>query len=193
MVQVFDTKISLAKIHTYMEASVAKKSQAKRSFKLDIMSVLEAIDRKERGFYANLTEEERKGFAPRVVVRWLSAVSDNNSLRDYYILAANDLVNVGLWNLGRHPELQYLLMTVAGSGRKQYHQWIPAKATRSSTTPKFDALLATTCPEANRAEFDLLRSQFSTEEALDFAAASGIDDRELKEIQAELKKAAKGD
>ena len=72
---------------------MAKPKTAKRAYKLDIMSVLEAIDTKQTSFYNNLTEEERKGFVPLIALRWLSAVSDRNAaLQRYQLLAANDLV-----------------------------------------------------------------------------------------------------
>jgi hypothetical protein len=171
---------------------MAKAATAKRSFKLDLMVLLEAIDKKDRGFYANLTEEERKGFVPKVVVRWLSAVPDSNPYKEYFVLAANDLVNNGLWNLGKHPELQYLLMCVAGVGKKQYHQWISTKST-ASKTPKTEALLTQLYGDVNEAEMMILKTNHSDEELMEIAKYSGMDDRGIKELKDELKKAAKGD
>ena len=169
------------------------KAAAKRSYKLDIMSVLEAIDKNNKEFYANLTEEEQKAFVPKVIMRWLSTVSDNNPNKEYYLLATNDLVNVGMWDLNKHPELQYLLMTIAGTGKKQYHQWVPSKNTENSKTPKSDALLRTIYTDCNSQEFDIVRSQYSPEDIIQLALTSGIDDRSVKEIKDEIKKSIKGD
>ena len=168
------------------------KAAAKRSYKLDVMSVLEAIDKNDRGFYSNLTEEEQKAFVPKVVMRWLSAVSDNNPNKEYYLLATNDLVNVGMWELVKHPELQYLLMTIAGVGKKQYHQWVPTK-TESGKTPKSDALLRATYPDCNSQEFDIVKKQYSPEDIIQLALMSGFDDKSVKEIREEIKKSTKGD
>lgn len=168
------------------------KAPAKRTFTLDIMTVLEAIDKNNKKFYSNLTEEERKAFVPKVIMRWLSTVSDNNPNKEYYLLATNDLVNIGFWELTKHPELQYLLMTISGIGKKQYHQWISAKNT-SSKTPKADAFLKTIYPVCNQEEFDILKSQYSNDDILQLALASGIDDKSVKEIKDEIKKSANND
>lgn len=168
---------------------MAKEKTAKRSYKLDIMTVLEAIDTNKREFYSNLTDEEKKSVVPRVLVRWLSAVSDNNRQRDWYILAANDLVNNHLWALGKdHQELLWLLMTVAGTGKKQYHQWIPANQKKTSSSPKLDELLKSQHPGANEIELSILKQGLGKDGILELARASGINDNAVKEIQAELKK-----
>lgn len=168
------------------------KAAPKRTFKLDLMTLLEAIDKKDKTFYSNLTEEERKGFAAKVVVRWLSTVSDNNPYKEYQLLAANDLVNNGLYNLGKHPELQYLLMCVAGVGKKQYHQWIGTKSV-SSRTPKTDAFLQSHYGDLNEEELSILRTLYDSESLLKLASESGMDDKSLKELRDEQKKQAKGD
>jgi hypothetical protein len=181
-------------VYNYIKGKVANvaKAAAKRSYKLDVMSVLEAIDKNDKGFYANLSEEEQKGFVPKVIIRWLSTLSDNNPNKEYYLLATNDLVNVGMWELSKHPELQYLLMTITGIGKKQYHQWLPTKK-ESGKTPKSDALLRTVYPDCNSQEFNIVKSQYSPEDIIQLALMSGFDDRSVKEIKEEIKKSIKGD
>jgi hypothetical protein len=167
---------------------MAKPKAAKRSYKLDMMTVLEAIDLKKRGFYANLTEEEKKAFVPLITMRWLSALSDKNAFnQQYQILACNELVNVNMWSLSKHPELLYLLMTVAGLGSKQYHQWIPSKG-KASTTPRIDALLEQLYPNCNEQEMQLIYREYDAEAVKKLALQSGLDDRGVREIQEELKK-----
>lgn len=166
---------------------MAKKAEAKRSYKLDIMTVLEAADRGEKGFYDNLTDEEKKAFAPRVLVRWLSALSDKSAHQQYAILATNDLVNLGLWSLSRHPELVWLLMCVGGTGRKQYHQWI-AQAKAVSSTPRLDSFITEHWPQTNSTERSMLKRLKSAEEWLELAKSSGMDDKSVKELRDELKK-----
>lgn len=168
---------------------MAKEKAAKRSYKLDIMTVLEAIDTNKKEFYNNLTDEEKKSVVPRVLVRWLSTVSDNNQARDWYILAANDLVNNNLWALGKdHQELLWLLMTVAGTGKKQYHQWIPANQKKASSTPKLDDMLKNLHPGANEIELGILKGGLGKDGILELANRSGLNDNAIKEIQNEIKK-----
>ena len=169
---------------------MATKPAAKRSYKLDLMTVLEAADRGRRDFYTNLTEEERKAFAPRVLIRWLSTLNDTNSNQTYAILAVNDLINLGLWSLGKHPELVWLLMTVAGTGKKQYHSWIPTRKSAGST-PRLDALIGAIWPHSNSMEQSILKNNHTAAQWLELAAGSGISDRELKELRDELKKQQK--
>lgn len=166
---------------------MAKKTEAKRSYKLDIMTVLEAADNGVKEFYVNLTEEEQKAFAPRVLIRWLSSVSDKSAQKEYAILAVNDLVNLGLWSLNKHPELIWLLMTVAGTGKKQYHQWIPMSKA-SASTAKLDVLINQVWPHINQTERQMLKNLKTTEQWNQLALDSGWDDRSIKELNNELKK-----
>jgi hypothetical protein len=169
---------------------MAKKTEAKRSYKLDIMTVLQSADLGEKQFYANLTEEEQKAFVPRVLVRWLSTVGDRSAYQAYSLLATNDLVNLNLWSLSKHPELLWLLMCVAGAGQKQYHQWVPTKS-KPSGTPKLDQFVRTHWPTANSVEQQILKSSNTAEDWIQLASSSGISDSSLKELKDEFKKAAK--
>jgi hypothetical protein len=166
---------------------LAKKSEPKRNYKLDIMTVLEAIDLNKKEFYLNLTEEERKSVVPKVLIRWASAVGDRNPAQQYSILAINDLVNLGLWNLNKHPELLWQLMCVAGTGRKQYHQWIPT-AKNTSGTPKLNGLIEEIWPHINNQEQELLKSINSIEDWLELAKNAGWNDRSIKDLKNELGK-----
>jgi len=166
---------------------MAKNKEPKRSYKLDIMTVLEAADKGIKDFYNNLTEEEQKAFAPRVLIRWLSTVSDKSAHKEYAILATNDLVNLGMWSLTKHPELIWLLMTVAGTGKKQYHQWIPMSKS-TSTTVKLDLLIDQTTPHTNQTEKQILKKLKTAEQWKQLAMDSGWDDRSIKELTNELKK-----
>lgn len=166
---------------------MAKKTEPKRTYKLDLMTVLEAADKGLKDFYLNLTEEEQKAFAPRVLIRWLSTLSDKSPYKEYAILAVNDLVNLGMWGLTKHPELLWLLMTVAGTGKKQYHAWIPMTKAASST-PKLDALIKEIWPHTNQQEKDMLKKIKTQEDWIDLAKQNGQDDKRIKELKDELKK-----
>jgi hypothetical protein len=156
---------------------MAKKTEAKRSYKLDIMTVLEAADKGVKEFYTNLTEEEQKAFSPRVLIRWLSTVSDKSAHKEYAIL----------WSLSKHPELIWLLMTVAGTGKKQYHQWIPMSKGTSST-PKLDQLITQVWPHTNSQEQQMLKNLRSSLEWQELAKDLGWDDKQIKDLVNELKK-----
>lgn len=166
---------------------MAKKAEAKRTYKLDIQTVLEAADRGMKDFYVNLTEEEQKAFTPLITMRWQSALSDKSDLKYYQILATNDLVNLGMWSLTRHPELLWKLLCVAGTGRKQYHVWVPM-AKKETTTPKWDAFIQTHWPHTNDQERHMLKQIKPLEEWLRLIQDSGADDRVQKDIRNEIQK-----
>lgn len=94
---------------------------------INLFSILEAIDRKDYGFYDRLTEEQKKKFAPFMLVQWASAIKANTKLQQYYVYATNECANMYLFNenVQKHPKLQWLMLCSIGIGSKQYHQWIP--------------------------------------------------------------------
>ena len=106
---------------------VAKK---KPNRKLDIFKVLSNIDTKNVQFYKNLSDEEKKGFLPIIVSRWLSGTPTARQL--YFI---NELVNPFVFSLHKHPELLYDLMTLCGSGKSQRHYWNKTVSNKSTKHP----------------------------------------------------------
>jgi hypothetical protein len=167
---------------------MAKKPAAKRTYQLDLMTTLEAADRGILDYYDNLTEQERKAFAPLVLMRWLSTLSDNNPNQAYAVIATNDLVNLGLFQLQKnHPELVWKLMCVAGTGRKQYHSWIPNKKS-SGTTPKLDAWIRACWPHVNDQELQIIRQSRDAAEWQNHLRTGGATDAQIKDISNELKK-----
>jgi hypothetical protein len=95
---------------------------------LDIFKVLEAIDKKDYGWYDRLTEEQQKKFVPYVITHWMSAIKANGMLGAYYVMSTDQNANKHLFNerVQQHPKLQWLMLCAASPGMgKQFHQWIP--------------------------------------------------------------------
>lgn len=92
--------------------------------KLDIFKVLNAANARKHEFYAQLTDEEKKGFAPSVVARWMTGTSDARQV--FFI---NEFLNPYLFSLYKHPQLLWQLMTVCNSGKNQRYVWnkLPSK------------------------------------------------------------------
>lgn len=153
--------------------------------KLDIFRTLAAIDRNDKNFYRNLTEEEQKGFTPVVVMRWLSAVSDKSGLSEYYTVMTNDVVNTGFWDLAKHPHLQYLLMTLVGSGKSQKHEWIPMA--KKEKKWKLQELFRRRYPGASDDEVDILLTVSSEEDIAQLARDYGQEDKEVDTLVKEFR------
>jgi hypothetical protein len=96
--------------------------------KLSIQNEMACFDRKDRGFYDDLTDEERKKFSNYLMIRWGSAVTGSRELQEFYVIATNERLNRHFFALGQHPKLQWLLATTVSPGLgSQRHQWIPPK------------------------------------------------------------------
>lgn len=159
---------------------------------LDLTRVLNELDAGNRGFYTNLTPEERKSYAPRVLMRYMSSLGDQSPYQSYSIIATNDLVNVGFWQLSKHPELQHLQLCLTGLKRKQYRPWISNKGT-SSSTKLIDAFFMELHPGANKDELDILKSSYDLDGFKKLCYSAGKSDQEVKALLEDFKKLKKDD
>ena len=96
--------------------------------KLSIQNEMAQFDRKNREFYDELTDEERKKFSNYLMIRWGSAVQGSRELQEFYIIATNERLNKRFFDINRHPRLQWLTATTVSPGLgTQRHQWIAPK------------------------------------------------------------------
>ena len=158
-----------------------------KTYKLDLTVVLNAIDRKNYNFYNNLTDEERKSYTPLIYMRYLSSLADQNPNAAYAVIATNDIVNIGFWNLSKHPELQHKLLCLSSLGTNQYHPWISSSKKRKKGG-KIIEWLAEQYPELNEDELELIKSSFDTESWTSFVKQSGATDSEVKQLTDAWKK-----
>lgn len=149
-----------------------------KAHKLDIFETLAALDRKDYTFLERQPEEDRKGFAPPVVLRWMGAVQGRDA--DLAMVVTNEIANVNFYDLYEHPELQYRLLAAAGLGTRQRHDWIPFPK-QAKTTKGVEAFIARFYPFANHQEITLLVSQFTRETFVEFVDRSGCTPAECKE------------
>ena len=93
--------------------------------KLSIQNEMTEFDRKNRNFYDELTDEERKKFSNYLMIRWGSAVQGSQELQEFYLIATNERLNKHFFAINRHPRLQWLSATTVSPGMgTQRHQWI---------------------------------------------------------------------
>jgi hypothetical protein len=96
--------------------------------KLSIQNEMMCFDRKDRNFYSNLTDEERKKFSNFLMIRWGSSIQGSAELQHYYLQSSNHYVNKHFFAINRHPKLQWLCATAVSPGLgTQRHQWIAPK------------------------------------------------------------------
>ena len=148
--------------------------------KLNIANEMRALDSKDRRFYADLTDEERKKFSNFLMIRWSSSVQGSADLQAYYLLSCNDNLNKHFFDLSRHPELQWLSATTVSPGMGTFrHDWIKQKK-RDSNNSKAVKFLRQIYPAYKQDELELLAQINSTAELKQLARENGWDDKRIK-------------
>lgn len=103
--------------------------------KLNIANEMRQFDLKNRNFYNDLTDEERKKFSNYLMIRWGSTIQGSREMQEFYVIAVNERLNRHFFSINRHPDLQWLLATAVSPGMGvQRHQWISPKKKQSSDT-----------------------------------------------------------
>ena len=96
--------------------------------KLSIRNEMREFDAKNRKFYDDLTDEERRRFSNYLMIRWGSAVRGSQELQEFYVIAVNERLNRYFFAVNRHPKLQWLMASaVSPDLGAQDHVWIAPK------------------------------------------------------------------
>ena len=148
--------------------------------KLNIANEMRAFDSKDRQFYADLTDEERKKFSNYLMIRWGSSVQGSTELQQYYLLSCNENLNKHFFDLAKYPELQWLSATTVSPGMGNFrHDWIKQKK-RDSTDNKTVKFLRHFYPDYRVHELELLASINTKEDLKQLAKKHGWDDKRIK-------------
>ena len=150
------------------------------SDKLNIANEMRALDSKDRRFYADLTDEERKKFSNFLMIRWGSSVQGSAELQQYYLMSCNENLNKHFFDLARYPELPWLSATTVSPGMGNFrHDWIKQKK-REGSGNKAVKFLRQIYPEYNQDELELLARINDTADLKKLAKAHGWDDKRIK-------------
>jgi len=141
-----------------------------------------AFDRKNRGFYDSLTDEEKKKFSPFLMIRYGATVTGNPDLQAYYLMSCNERLNKNFFdvNTTQHKKLQWLMATTVSPGMgTQYHQWLAAKK-REGNNNKAIKFLRELHPELREDEIQLLAEINTKDDLKEYARQLGWDNRRIK-------------
>ncbi len=152
---------------------MAKKPQ------IPLADVMLAIDRKNRSWYDNLNDEQKKAFSAWMMMRYASSVQGGNSAS--YLFMVNECVNKNFMDLSKHPELQWLLFTLCGSGKKEFHPYIKPPTSRKKKN-KVAEWLSEQYPLMKADEINMLMEINDTEDFKMLAQEAGMTDKEIKEL-----------
>jgi hypothetical protein len=145
------------------------------SDKLSIGNEMQQFDRKNRAFYDQLSDEERKKFSPFLMIRWGSAVEGSRELQEFYVIATNERLNKHFFNISaaKHKKLQWLLATTVSPGLgTQRHNWIASKKKDATLTGKRKQL-AEIYPHLKDDEINLLAGITSQKEINEYLKKFG--------------------
>lgn len=154
--------------------------EAKKEHKLDLFKmVLPALDRRDKMFYNNVTDDERKDLNKQIwiLTRWMSSTKNHS---EHHLLMVNDIVNMNSSDLKNHPELQWKLLALCGSGKTQMHQWIAPP--RGAKKNKIEAAILKIFPLLKDDDLELLLSINTTATLSEFFKENGLSDKEVNEL-----------
>ncbi len=158
---------------------------AKKKYKMDLWKLLSNINMKNIEYYNNLSEDEAKEFSPLVIMRWLTGCSDSRSIPARQLDFINQFVNPYVFQLGKHKDLLYKLMTVTTVGFDARYKFIKTKK-RGTKFPKSTAVVKSMFNYNTKHAQDAIKI-LSSVEITDMAQRLGYQDAELKELKKELK------
>lgn len=159
-----------------------------KKYKLNMFDALRAMDLKNRDFYDNLNDEEKKGFAPFVMVRWASVVNHSMSEMDeWWLKATNQRFNTNMLDLmsgdNKHPKLAWLIATTTSPGMgAMKHQWIGYKKKTTKSNNKLKKFVIAQFSTLSDDEVELLLTMITNKDVKQYATDLGYDDKTIKAI-----------
>jgi len=165
---------------------MAKKPKNKNTdANIDLKSLFDAINRKDRGFWDTLTAEQQKKFSYWLYNRYMSNVLGSADLQRYYLRANNLYSNHrgGSLSVEKYGKLCYLsLTTIPPGGYNPKHSFIPPmprlKTKDGGTNHKFRVLLDL-FPEMKIDDVKLMSELISTEQLQTLMQSYGMSDQQI--------------
>lgn len=155
--------------------------------KLDIFRVLNAANDKQREFYDELTEDERKAMQPVLVMRWMSGTQ--NPLQ---LLLINECLNQYVFPLYRDKQLLWNLLVASNVGKKQRYTWNKLPAKVDPSRPTCVKVLQQYYHYSTKEAIQALRL-LTREDVLILAEALGYQQEDISKIKKEIKGSSSDD
>lgn len=150
------------------------------SDKLNIANEMRCFDQKDRAFYRDLTDEERKKFSNFLMIRWGSSVQGATELQHFYLVSTNERLNKHFFTINRHPELQWLCATAVSPGIGAFrHNWIAPKKKEGGNN-KVEKFLSELYPSMKSDDIKTLASMTDIKELKVLAEQMGMTKEQIK-------------
>lgn len=150
------------------------------AFKIDIFDLLNKLNStKSDDIYEKLSSEERKGFAPLIVMRWMSGTSDKQQ-----IMLLNEFTNPYVFSLAKHPRLLMHLLHASSSKTGKRYQWLGIKSKKKNAE---SLKVVGEYFEMSPLEVSKMSPLPAPEEIIQMAEAIGWQKEDMVKLQKELK------
>jgi hypothetical protein len=146
---------------------------------IPLKDIMAAIDKKDRNFYNNLTDEGKKAFSAWMMMRYCSSVQGRDAAN--YIFMTNELVNYQFSEVSKHPELQWLLLSACGTGKIQFHPYLKPPNARKKKNKVFEFVYSV-FPHMKSEDINNFIDLNTKEDLKTLAKQHGYDDKTIKEI-----------
>ncbi len=155
-----------------------KKSESK----LDIKKVLNAVDTKNYNFYEELSEDERKGFNPYLLMRFTSNYQGDRETYEEFVLRTNEYVNKDYRSLSKdHKDLLWRLYAAVGIGVNVFHPYLAAG--KKENVDKIEKLLSELYPSRKIEDIKIMASLMTKEDRNELFDKMGFDKKQKKEYE----------
>ncbi len=141
---------------------------------LDIKQMMRAVDTRNKNWYKDLSDDDKKLYSPYMTLKWTASVEHKDAaVQEFYVEEANENINKHLWTLSKnHKGLLWKLSAMCGSTFVLFHKWIyPKKKTTSKSKMKE---LQELYPNAKQADLDVLDARMSAKDLKELQKDHGI-------------------
>lgn len=150
--------------------------------KLDIKRELNAVNSKDYDFYTNLTDEEKKAFAPYVLMRYTCNPRSEDIVKEYFLDRTNEMVNKHHWILSKnHKNLLWKLYAAIGTGDRVDYQYFAAG--KKEKANKIEKLLTELYPAMKLSDIKLMASFMDQSDKEELFDKMGLDVKKRKEYE----------
>ena len=143
---------------------------------IPLNQILAAMDRKDRDFYDSLDDELKKSFSPFLMLKYSASVQASPELEHYYIASTNHHANQNMFDLAKHPKLQWLMLTAVSPGLgTQRHKWIKQKPKPKNVSAPIKKQLLELFPHMKEDDVDVLSTMVTKKELNQYVKDHGED------------------
>lgn len=156
---------------------VVEEKPKKKVSTLTLDMELPAMDFCNKNFYRDLSPEHKKEISLWMLMRFMSSSEGNAA---HHLLSVNDFVNHNYTALAKHPELQWKLLAICGTMRRQKHPWIPPP--RGTKKNKIEEALLDLYPLIKDDDIELMLKLNTKTDLEQLFKENGYDDKTIKEL-----------